>query len=233
MALQVVGNVTRLSVFGNAAGQAVMNTHWYAALAPQFVGSDQADGTLAFLTAFRSLWRLNALPLLNTGYTVSEYRADVFSFRFLNSPPPPAFRLNTVDIQILNGAGAADTGTSVGTPTPTFESFGISYTAAPQQWRTKSGNRIGPPVEEATNLNTLNALVLGAVQSLATNLAAPLVANNGTDALARVVFSMKRATTLADPQTWPTSFISRVTSSRVNTFITTQVSRKQRLAGPG
>jgi len=233
MALLVAGNVVRITVLGAASGQAVVNQFHYHASTAGMTTLDQQDGLAAFLDAFRDLWRVNAIPLLNTTYQVGEYRADAYSFRFADGANPGKFRPNVSDIQTILGEVGPDTGSKVGVPTPTYEALGISFRAMPQQWPTRSSNRIGPVVEADSNVNAVVGVTKTALLALANALKASLVARDGTAFLTRVSWSTKRLTTHPEPTTWPTSFLSPIISANINSFITTQVSRKERAPKAG
>lgn len=228
MGLFATGDILRVTVKGVSNGQAIVNTFWYAALTPAFVLGDQASGLVDALIAFRSKWQTVVLPILNNTYVVADYDGAIIDGRFKPDPAVPRWSPNIRDIDTLQG-DEADRGSSVGIPAPTFEAQGVSIRAQPRTWRARGGNRYGPVVEGDSTNNLLENAARIELQGVANLMNTNLVIVLGGAELTRVIYSSTNVREAPDPQVWPAAFISPVKTAKANPFITTQVSRKQRV----
>jgi hypothetical protein len=166
--------------------------------------------------------------MLRTTYSVVNYTGQTIMGRHKIPPTSPTWSETINDLAILPGVGGTDVGGRVGTAAPTFEAFGITYRGAPRTWRTRGGTRLGPVVEEDSLTNNLIPAALAALQLAGQALSGPLVLALGGAQLTRVVYSQTNLRRAENPVVFPASFISPVVAFNVNTFVTTQVSRKQR-----
>lgn len=229
-------DVVEIAVKGQAENQAVVNVfRWVTQLAP--AAPNTGDLALS-LNNFRTLWRTNYLPLVSNNYSVSTYSAQVIIGRSTNPRPQPSpirgwtpFILSYGRQEVLAG-GSSDVGTrGAASVLATFNAAGCRWVPAVRQRWARSGSRFYAGLESDTTNNVWNisAGFPGDAAAFFTTLVGGFTCNAGGDKLKLVAFGkttyLKRPAGALSPWTY-TAYISQ---GILNPYVTSQVSRKQRL----
>lgn len=240
MALLTPNEHIQVEIHAVASGQAVLNVLHYKV-------HSTAPGThtlAAWLDAFRTIFRVEILPLLHETYDVQAYSARTIEGMIDLNPEAlpadarPVLRFN--DQEVLQGA-AADVG-GVATPAlPTYAAVSVAKVCGPVtkpdltpltgEKLLKGGMRWGPIVEADTQTDEPNALDETTVSDWQSAVDGILSISVDTTTCQMEVLSFFKNTLPRREGLTPVFARAHVNSVLVNPYASTQVSRKQRPRG--
>jgi hypothetical protein len=224
-----INSVAQITVFGSQSNQMIMNVFHYRRIAGQ--PGDVSDGDLTdALNFFVTRWRAMILQTNAVSYTVQLYRMSIIAGVITNPNPPPV-NMFQIDTQLDVAGTSEDLGGLPGETLATFTAAGVrkltdragrhyrgSFRLTPQTENDVAGNGFGP------------AFTTTAQTAVNTFVQAILVSTFGAD-LEMCVFARTLALRAIPPFTEMRAFTAKVLSAKLNTLITSQVSRKERPAG--
>lgn len=227
----------QIIVRGESKGQAVLNVLHYKV---DDIEQDTDQTTIqAVVDEFAIRHKAWALPLACSTYTVLEYYGVVVTGREPNphwlppgKPGQYPFRLTFGEQYVNQTAGW--TGTRVGNPLPTFNALAIRHIAEEKRPWTRGGARWFVGVEADTNSNEWEAAFLTEAQitqdyvgQLRTFDAPP-----GGDIVNVTMCTFGKTSYLQAPNS-PVpqlgDYLSELSSVALNKYVSSQVSRKQRV----
>jgi hypothetical protein len=218
--------VLEMTVKAKAEGQDVLNIVHYRAVDPLTFIPNELD-ILVYLNQFALLWRSTALPLVHTSYTVISYVAQVLVGTVVNPTPPPPNQIAVGDQRIRVGIPAEDTGLQGSNPLPTFVAVGVRKFSDRAGRSFRGGLRVGPLGELQVDGNALSPAQIIAWAAAWTTFKDALLETAPTNTLEASVFSPSRALAAPVPNLNLRSDTAKWVASLINSFATSQVSRKQ------
>lgn len=229
--------IAEVVVRGQFNGQAVLNVmHWQPYRADNPL---QAVDSTLFLQGFRTLWRNQVLPQASTGYQVIEYYLGIISGRTPNpfwtpASPPTITPWNLVySGQDLLAGAAADEGAKLGAALPTFVACGVGWLTENRKRYFRGSTRFMVGIEDNTSDNSWAAAYLtNTLQPMAAAFLPNIQTDGGavTKTMSMCIFARRTYLKAANaPVPVLTDFASEVINYRVNPYVSSQVSRKQRL----
>lgn len=225
-------SVLELTVFGrSASGQQVLNVFHYRQ-ANAVVTAYGQDQLVDMVGDFRGLWNGNILPVLSTDYSVEKYRGRAFESVQTNpTPPPPTFLF--VGEQYEEVPTVPEAGLRAGDPLPSFAAVGVQKLSSRAGRNFRGSARFGTAQEGDTVANSWTSAYLTLLNvNIEAFFAGILEAELTGQPWEMAIFS--RTLALAAPPTTTNlfDFTAKVVGRRVNTFVSSQVSRKQSLTQP-
>lgn len=217
-----VDQLLQITVLGKASNQAVLNVFHYR---PRELLSWVPQEILSFTALWFSFWRNNILPRLSNTYAVQAYDFRVIGTSIANPTPPPPAKINYVDALVIAG-GAMDVGIKIGDPLPTLNAVSWRLVSTLPTRHGRGGKRFGPIIEDDTIGNSLTGAAFTPWQTAAGPYLLGLGPNEFLFNLDPVVFA--RTTYVAAVGNLPRAHSAVVTSVITNSFVSSQVSRKER-----
>lgn len=226
MAVIDVNAVYEVIVKGSMSNQAVVNVFHYVDEEGSPPEPNETEEN--FLASFRLNWRSAVLPKVSNLYFVETYTLRRITGTEVDPDPPPPNRLIVPFAFQLPGT-LDDAGDRLGEPLPTYAAAGYRKLTSNPTRNGRGSFRLGGLLEEdTTGGNALNAgaLVLLAPATLEP-IRIPVINPPGTRFMLMAVFSETLA--LVTPNVTPRNFAFAVNALALNGFVTSQVSRKQRV----
>jgi len=212
-----------VTVKGTCLGQAVLNVFHYR---PREAVTWTPQAITQFTPAWFTFWRGSILPLLVNTYTVVTYDFRVITDSIANPTPPPPGMVAFADALAVGG-GASDVGGLAGPALPTLAALAWRLVSTNPTRHGRGGKRFSPLLEANSDDNewvpTTITAWQGAIVAYIPGLADPFDSLH----LDPVVFA--RSTYLAAVGNTFRAHSAVVTSAVLNGFVSSQVSRKQRV----
>lgn len=221
-------NIAEFTVKGKASGQDILNVVHYRVANPGAFPPGGLDIS-AVLDDFITAWRLACLPGVSNTYTVESYLVQALVSTSTNPGPPPFTQIDIGDQFLLAGVPAIDVGALTADPMPSFNAVGVRKFSDRAGRNFRGGLRIGPITDIQADGNQLTApTVIGFADRWTTfhetNLPFPTL-----EELEPAVFSRTLALSRPVPNITLRVDSARWVASLINSFVTSQVSRKQSL----
>lgn len=217
-----LGDVYEVSVNGLCAAQAFVNRYHFLCTA-----AVAGDGFLDVLAALQTRLQVNIYPYLAVGFSATKYKLKKIDFVTTAAGPPVTYPV-TYDTQAEIPGNVADVGTLATDALPTYAAASVRVQTALVGKSFRGSKRYGPLVEAQTlagSGNQLTATMISNFTAGANTLTVPFAYFAGSECK-WVVWSAKQ-TYLLSP-TNPAVGATLVTSCVCNTYLGSQVSRKQR-----
>ena len=227
----LVNEVLEITVKGKAFAQDILNVVHYRSATPLTFIDNELD-ILVYLNQFALLWRSTVLPSVSDAYSVESYVAQVLIGTIVNPTPPPPNQIAIGDQRIRVGVPPNDTGQRTLDPLPTFNAVGVRKFSDRAGRSFRGGLRIGPITEVQTTANSLTAPELIDFAAKWTAFKDTFLETAPTNTLEAAVFSPTRALAAPAPNLNLRSDTAKWVASLINSFITSQVSRKQSPTSP-
>lgn len=225
-------SILEVTVFGRSdTGQAILNVFHYRQSTDDPVNYPDTEVN-TFTDSFAVLWRANILPILCVDYLVEQWRGRSLTDVATNPTPPPPTVI-TVGAQAVTIGAPTDRGATPIEVQTTFDAIGAQKLSSRAGRNFRGSSRIGTISSSNVNGNSLEATYLTTVRTNTNTLFTTTIPLGiGADLWEMAVFS--RTLTLAEAPGYSDlkAHSSKVLGSRVNPFVTSQVSRKQSLTQP-
>lgn len=229
-------DVVEVVVKGQAENQAVLNVFRFVT---KFGPSAPNTGDLiTLLSNFRTLWRAQVIPLATGNYSVVTYDAQVITGRIANPAPQPnpigGWTPNVLVYgaqQVLAGTGS-DVGLyGVSGVLATFEAAAVRWIPSERKRWARSGTRFYVGNESDTTTNTWNngAGFTTAIAALITAFVGGITMNGAGDKAVLAAFGKRTFLKAPAGSLAPWTMTRVITNGLLNPFVSSQVSRKQRL----
>lgn len=228
MANPSLTNIYEIAVLGEASGQAVNNVLHYDVLADTGVAPNTISmGDLA--QGFRQQWIANITPRLSVNYRAFTYTVRELTGQAPSGKPPPAPPFDVVVGQIGEYTPTvSDAGARTGEALPTYCAASIRKHTGFGGREYRGSMRLGPISETDGENNSLTAAAHTAFVAAVNGLLTFTIVRGGNSqqyGLAVFQRTRVRAATIIPPIT---TYSATVLSMTVNTFLGSQVSRKER-----
>jgi len=220
-------SIIEITTFGRSTtGQSILNVFHYRQVTtdPQtYENDDLAEA----VNDFAGFWRSRILPFLNSLTKVEKWRGRALTGTIANPSPPPPTQL-VVGEQVEKLGEPTDLGGVVGEEMVTFSAFGAQKLSSRAGRNFRGSARFGTISEVDVSGNTVPALTLATVQTN-TDLffKDKLTIFFGPIEWEMCIFSRTLALAAPPPFTDLRALTAIVLGSKVNPFVTSQVSRKQ------
>jgi hypothetical protein len=220
--------VIEATIKGKALGQDILNIIHYRVVDPATFppgGVSIAGYTDDLVLA----WRAACLPGVSNLYTVTSYNIRALVSTSTNPGPPEFTQIDVGDQDVIAGVPGTDVGALAADPAPTFNAVGVRKFADRAGRNFRGGLRIGPITELQTDGNSLVAAEVTAYTDRWTIFKDTNLNSEGGNEVQPCVFS--RTLTLKEPVPFTAlrDHTAQWVAALINTFITSQVSRKQSL----
>lgn len=223
-------SVIEITTFGRSdSGQSILNVFHYRQQSADPQNYDNVDLQEA-IADFRGFWIASILPLVSTAYKVEKYRGRALTGTIANPTPPPATQI-VVGEQAEFIAPAGEVGTRVGLEDISFAALGAQKLSARAGRNFRGSSRFGTLSASDVVENELDATYLAlAITNTDTFFKAILTLVFDAVNWEHCIFSRTLALAAPPPFTLMRDLTAKVLGSKVNKFVTSQVSRKQSLS---
>lgn len=218
--------ILEITVKGKALGQDILNTVHYRSVDPLTFDPLGVEIS-AYLPEFVVAWRLACLPGVSSNYTVESYNARTLVSTSVNPTPPPPNQLDQGDQAVIAGVPAIDVGALGGTASPTFVAVGVRKFTDRAGRSFRGGLRIGPITELQTDNNQLEPTQLLSYATRWTDFIGTNLTDGPGSDVEPCVFSKTLALSRPVPNTTLRTDTAHWVAALINSFVTSQVSRKQ------
>lgn len=227
----LAGSVFSWSVVATALGQSIVNTcDWIFSQNPVPPTATALDVN----TIIRNKWRIDMIPLLPVQYVVQSYTLVEILGRQATAMPG-VFTPILGESSVIAGVPADDTGDLVGNVEATFVAATIQKKTGFAGRRSRGGARIGPLLEENVTNNALIDPYRTALSLAAEFFTDPLIPLANHQIRAAVFSRRSFFGAPGKPATpglvSPFQAALTITTATLNTFVGSQVSRKQTAMG--
>lgn len=225
-----VNYVYEITVQGRASGQAINNVFHYDVLSDSGVPPNSVSMQLVAQT-FRGIWVANILSRLHTSYEAVQYTCRELTGQVADPFPPPNFKITLLQVGVYTPV-SPDAGLRVGDPLPTYCAVTVRKETGLGGRGFRGSTRYAPIIEADTTGNSVNPGIVAAFAAAVPSLQTWNIPMGGQNILMGLgVFNATRVRNALITQ--PISvYNTQVLSFSVNTFMGSQISRKQR-AGIG
>jgi len=223
-------NVGQLTIFGRSQGQQILNVFHYRRVdpaAPPITDNDLPN----VVFDIRDNWRALIDATFSNTYSVESYTWRTLVGTIANpSPPPPT--IFTEDFQFVQPGGALDVGGLPGAALPTFAALGVQKLSNRAGRNYRGSARFGPHLEADTTNNSWTSVFITTVDPLVSTLFTDVYTDGFGGTVEMCIFSRTLALAAPPPFTLLRDLTAKVIGSKLNGFVSSQVSRKASVGSP-